>query len=921
MGFIEARSERRKQDMEGMSSAARRGSWRLLFASLLAACPLLLLYIIFPSNRVRAGDSLRSLPSISPQPTEPLVASHLARNLRGEGSAPQAPQQDHSLVPNWSFEDPIPDGWRMESRSGYLFPILFWSSGIAHEGEHSAGIIDLSSDDLSSWASSPVPILGGEQLRFSGWVMTPFLSGRAYLNLTFLDANLSPLTGQGASSRMIRGGTGWELLSGELIAPREAAYVEVRCNLIGTGMVFFDEIILELVRDKVPILHIEKEGAPESVEPGSILVYTLSYSNSGEVTATGTVITDIFDINTIPQGSQPPPSRTGNGWWAWDLGTLGPGAGGVIVFTVTVGNSLEEGAILSNYVEMKSRELLQPLTDVLRTEVSAVPRLEISKLGQPKTAPPGETLVFTISYTNTGAVTVRDVYICDEFDSHISFTHCNPTPAIWGESQVFWSIKEVTPYAVGRIVCMAQVMDTAPYSALLQNCVDIRLAGERVYLDQDCEYIYTSPPRHALSIEPRRQEFEARPASSAVYTFTITNHGQEGDVITYALIGGGWPTEVYIGNAFLPPAAAAPLFLTVTVPLTAHRGEVSPMTLAVYSLLDSSISATAFITTVAGSRACLDISPGRAITLSMSAVQGPLTFTHFVTNCGNGADTITITREPLVHSWLTSAFTSVTKILDAGESVSVEIPIRVLERPASAESSTPLVVRIVSRVDPSVEKVAMDGLTIQSYHSFLPWVLKEYAEFCNGDFEFGDLRCWSVFDHPDFPVNVIPSGSDEYNLFSSYAVRIGRPGKVPDGQVPLGYFGIAQTIVVSDLPHPVLRFDYLLYTYDILTGTLHKDRIYDSLEVAIGDPTACHNTPLVPGACLWYTGRLEDPPGGTGYRGNHLWCSGLKHKEFDLSGYSGEAVTVYFLVSNRWFPEWNTWVYIDNIDGDFKFKR
>ena len=46
-----------------------------------------------------------------------------------------------------------------------------------------------------------------------------------------------------------------------------------------------------------PVLHIEKAAAPDPVEAGDPLTYTLSYSNTGNLTATAVIITDELDPN------------------------------------------------------------------------------------------------------------------------------------------------------------------------------------------------------------------------------------------------------------------------------------------------------------------------------------------------------------------------------------------------------------------------------------------------------------------------------------------------------------------------------------------------------------------------------------------------------------------------------------------------
>jgi uncharacterized repeat protein (TIGR01451 family) len=61
---------------------------------------------------------------------------------------------------------------------------------------------------------------------------------------------------------------------------------------------------------QLPILHLAKTNVPTgTVLPGDAITYTLCYSNSGNITATNTVLTDVIPINTtyVPGSASTPP--------------------------------------------------------------------------------------------------------------------------------------------------------------------------------------------------------------------------------------------------------------------------------------------------------------------------------------------------------------------------------------------------------------------------------------------------------------------------------------------------------------------------------------------------------------------------------------------------------------------------------------
>jgi len=94
-----------------------------------------------------------------------------------------------------------------------------------------------------------------------------------------------------------------------------------------------------------------------SVEPGELITYTLTYSNSGEGTATGVVITDIVpltltNLSVVTSGATI--TRTPGVTYAWSVADLAYGEGGVITITGRVDPSkpVSQSAVLSNAVEI-----------------------------------------------------------------------------------------------------------------------------------------------------------------------------------------------------------------------------------------------------------------------------------------------------------------------------------------------------------------------------------------------------------------------------------------------------------------------------------------------------------------------------------------------------------------------------------------
>src|SRR5206468_8800662 len=91
-----------------------------------------------------------------------------------------------------------------------------------------------------------------------------------------------------------------------------------------------------------PVLTISKTDSPDPVNAGSDITYTISYSNTGNMDATGVVISDTLPANTSFV------SATGGGTQAagvvtWNIGNLNAGSSASVQLVVQVASPLANG--------------------------------------------------------------------------------------------------------------------------------------------------------------------------------------------------------------------------------------------------------------------------------------------------------------------------------------------------------------------------------------------------------------------------------------------------------------------------------------------------------------------------------------------------------------------------------------------------
>ena len=156
-----------------------------------------------------------------------------------------------------------------------------------------------------------------------------------------------------------------------------------------------------LVLKGFPDVAIAKAVSPATAEPGELVTYILTFSNSGDDVATGIVITDFIPISVTVQNvasnSAQVITRTSTQTAeVFEISALSPGDSGVITLTAQVSNSLSAG-IFTNTVTVATTS-----SDTNADNNSAEAGLTISNIAPvvvpvaPQTIAETETLTFTV---------------------------------------------------------------------------------------------------------------------------------------------------------------------------------------------------------------------------------------------------------------------------------------------------------------------------------------------------------------------------------------------------------------------------------------------------------------------------------------------------------------------------------------------
>jgi len=184
-----------------------------------------------------------------------------------------------------------------------------------------------------------------------------------------------------------------------------------------------------------PDLKVTKTDGGVSKTPGSVLTYTVTYTNTGTQGATGVVLTETVPANTTFSGAGwSCGAITPGGICTKIIGGLTAGGSGSTSFVLTIASSVAAGVTtITNTVTIGDDGAngadLNPAnnTGTDTTPLNAAPDLKITKSHGNLNARPGSFIAYTLFYTNTGTQDAIGVVITDVVPANTTFNSSTPS--------------------------------------------------------------------------------------------------------------------------------------------------------------------------------------------------------------------------------------------------------------------------------------------------------------------------------------------------------------------------------------------------------------------------------------------------------------------------------------------------------------
>ncbi|HEU5098589.1 MAG TPA: lamin tail domain-containing protein [Roseiflexaceae bacterium] len=180
---------------------------------------------------------------------------------------------------------------------------------------------------------------------------------------------------------------------------------------------------------------------PESFYSGRPAVYTLTYSNSGDLPAMNTLITDSIPSGLTFVSASRAPSTADAGKLVFDVGTVAGAVDQTIVVTFTVSAPAAGGTPIVNIATIDSATTPEPIKGnnvaaVTATTVAVPPvDLALAKVANVSTAQIGGEIGYELAMTNLGGDTASGIQVVDTLPKGLAYKPGSSTAAV-GEPQI-----------------------------------------------------------------------------------------------------------------------------------------------------------------------------------------------------------------------------------------------------------------------------------------------------------------------------------------------------------------------------------------------------------------------------------------------------------------------------------------------------
>ena len=284
-----------------------------------------------------------------------------------------------------------------------------------------------------------------------------------------------------------------------------------------------------------PIISLTKTVTPNSAKHGDVVQYTLKGVNNGTVAATNATLTDLLPAHV----TYVPGSATGGGVYVpasdaitWSAGTIDPGTNAQVSFQVTVDPDAVVGIPISNAASFVCAELPTPASsNTASFIVTAAPSpvLTLSKTVAPPSAGLNTSVLYTLTYGNSGVGTASNVTLIDTLPAHVTYVPGSANGGgIFnaGTNTITWSLGTLTAGVNGQTVSFQATvnLDAVAGSPIANTATIACTELAQPVTSNAASFMVTAP---VFTVSKSVLPTSAGAGYTVTYTLTSSNNGAE----------------------------------------------------------------------------------------------------------------------------------------------------------------------------------------------------------------------------------------------------------------------------------------------------------------------------------------------------------------------------------------------------------
>ena len=253
--------------------------------------------------------------------------------------------------------------------------------------------------------------------------------------------------------------------------------------------------VISTVRSSHTLL-IDKTAAPEPVDAGTDLTYTINWEVTGNEPAKDAMVVDTLPalvtfVSASDGGVYDPATRT----ITWDLGEVMTPESGSLTVVVNVPSPQYNGTQFTNEVDFSDMTPgSEPVSDTVISTVRADHELSVTKEDSPDPVAKGAELTYTIAWKVTGNEPADGVVLTDPIPFGTRFVSASDGGAYdVATNTVTWSVGNKVPGDAGSVTLVVKVNEDFINGLVVENRVTITSdkPGKEKHGDATTEVIQT----------------------------------------------------------------------------------------------------------------------------------------------------------------------------------------------------------------------------------------------------------------------------------------------------------------------------------------------------------------------------------------------------------------------------------------------